>query len=235
MATNNAVNTSLSGQTGTGTFVGSTSPTLTTPTIARINDTNANEILALVPVASAVNYVQMGNQATGSYPGFIGAGSDSAVGLVLNVKGASSGASVLIQGVGAANNTTAGYVGEYISSQVLFGSATSISTATPTNLTSISLTAGDWDVWGNVLIVNSGGVMTAAYCGINTTSATLPDFSLVSAINCLAAAGVTQSGLTAPLQRISLNSTTTVYLVSETVFGTGTSSQSGFIGARRRR
>lgn len=31
MATNNAVNTSLSGQTGTGSFVGSTSPTLVTP------------------------------------------------------------------------------------------------------------------------------------------------------------------------------------------------------------
>lgn len=31
MATNNAVNTTLSGQSGTGSFVGSTSPTLTTP------------------------------------------------------------------------------------------------------------------------------------------------------------------------------------------------------------
>ena len=33
MATNNSVNTSLSGQTGTGTFVGSTSPTLVTPAL----------------------------------------------------------------------------------------------------------------------------------------------------------------------------------------------------------
>jgi len=31
MATNNAINTSLTGQTGTGSFVGSTSPTLVTP------------------------------------------------------------------------------------------------------------------------------------------------------------------------------------------------------------
>ena len=35
MATNNAVNTSLSGQTGTGTFVGATSPTLVTPALGR--------------------------------------------------------------------------------------------------------------------------------------------------------------------------------------------------------
>lgn len=33
MATNNAVNTSLSGQTGTGNFVGSSSPTLVTPAL----------------------------------------------------------------------------------------------------------------------------------------------------------------------------------------------------------
>lgn len=33
MATNNAVNVGLSGQTGTGNFVGSTSPTLVTPTL----------------------------------------------------------------------------------------------------------------------------------------------------------------------------------------------------------
>lgn len=33
MATNNAVNTSLSGQTGTGAFAGSTSPTFTTPVL----------------------------------------------------------------------------------------------------------------------------------------------------------------------------------------------------------
>lgn len=33
MATNNSVNTSLSGQTGTGSFVGSTSPTLVTPAL----------------------------------------------------------------------------------------------------------------------------------------------------------------------------------------------------------
>lgn len=33
MATNNGLNTSLSGQTGTGSFVGSTSPTLATPNI----------------------------------------------------------------------------------------------------------------------------------------------------------------------------------------------------------
>ena len=39
MATNNAVNTSLAGQTGTGKFVGDTAPTMTNVTI---NDININ-------------------------------------------------------------------------------------------------------------------------------------------------------------------------------------------------
>ncbi len=39
MTTNNAVNTSLAGQTGTGTFVGSTSPTIATPIITGFTPT----------------------------------------------------------------------------------------------------------------------------------------------------------------------------------------------------
>lgn len=42
MATNNAVNTSLSGQTGTGSFVGSTSPTLVTPVLGAASATSIN-------------------------------------------------------------------------------------------------------------------------------------------------------------------------------------------------
>lgn len=40
--TNNAVNVTLSGQTGTGTFVGSTSPSLTTPNIGAASATSIN-------------------------------------------------------------------------------------------------------------------------------------------------------------------------------------------------
>lgn len=42
MTTNNTVNTSLSGQTGTGTFVGSTSPVLVTPTLGAATATSIN-------------------------------------------------------------------------------------------------------------------------------------------------------------------------------------------------
>lgn len=42
MATNNAVNTNLSGQTGTGAFAGSTSPTFTTPILGAASATSVN-------------------------------------------------------------------------------------------------------------------------------------------------------------------------------------------------
>lgn len=42
MTTQNAVNTSLSGQTGTGAFVGATSPTLVTPTLGAATATSIN-------------------------------------------------------------------------------------------------------------------------------------------------------------------------------------------------
>lgn len=42
MATNNQVNVGLSGQTGTGSFVGSTSPTLVTPTLGVASATSIN-------------------------------------------------------------------------------------------------------------------------------------------------------------------------------------------------
>jgi hypothetical protein len=62
MTTNNAVNTSLSGQTGTGNFVGNNSPSIITPnTIGVINGGNAPAgsigelISSVIPNASAVS------------------------------------------------------------------------------------------------------------------------------------------------------------------------------------
>ncbi len=52
MATNNSVNSPLSGTTGTGNFVGSTSPTLVTPSIGVATGTSFNTITG---VASKAN------------------------------------------------------------------------------------------------------------------------------------------------------------------------------------
>lgn len=84
MATNNSVDTSLVGQTGTGTFVGAISPTIKTPTVV---DTNGNNVLMAGTTATAVNYVQLFNRAAGGPPYFMSTGSDTNIGFLMNLKG----------------------------------------------------------------------------------------------------------------------------------------------------
>jgi hypothetical protein len=65
-----------------------TSKTLTTPIITTsINDTNGNQIVALNPVASAVNEVAIANAATGLAPSITSAGTDANINLALAAKG----------------------------------------------------------------------------------------------------------------------------------------------------
>ena len=48
------------------------------------------------------------------------------------------------------DNAAAGSVGQLIESTISVGSAVSITSTVGKTITSISLTAGDWDVWGNI-------------------------------------------------------------------------------------
>ncbi len=89
MWANNQVNTSLSGQTGTDAFVGSNTPTITTPQIVTaIEDVNGNDIIGLSANASAVNYLLVNNAITGGAPGISAVGSDTDVNLTISSKGA---------------------------------------------------------------------------------------------------------------------------------------------------
>ena len=75
-------------ETGTGALVFGTSPTLTTPVIAQINDANGNEILGLVPVTSATDYVAIKNGIGVGAPLHIYAeGSSANTGLHIQPKG----------------------------------------------------------------------------------------------------------------------------------------------------
>ena len=142
-----------------------------------------------------------------------------------------------IVGTTTNNNANAGSVGEYISSTVLVGSAVSLTSGVAANITSISLTAGDWDVWGNAWFNPDGSYNSATVGGwISTTSATLPtppnngaETFVTSQI--VAASG--QFGFSVGQMRLSLAATTTVYLSAYSGFSAGTVSAYGFIGARR--
>lgn len=138
-------------------------------------------------------------------------------------------------GTNTNDSASAGSIGEYKSSTVLAGSAVSLTTNTQANITSLSLTAGDWDVWGNVIFSAGGStVTTQAICGINTTSATLPTAPAGGAYGFWVGTVTGQApGVVAGQTRISIASTTTVYLIGYAVFTTSTLAGYGFLGARR--
>jgi hypothetical protein len=137
-----------------------------------------------------------------------------------------------IIGTTAADNATAGDVGEMITSNILFASAVSLTTTVAANITSISLSAGDWNIEGNVLF-NPSGTTVAYYCWISTTSATLPDASLRNQINIGAGAAIGATGFSTPFLRVNVNALTTVYLSARADFSTGAVTGCGSIFARR--
>jgi len=152
------------------------------------------------------------------------------------ISGGSNGG-VAVTGSNTNDSASAGQVGEFISASVSSGSPASISSNIIANVASISLTAGDWDVWGNVGVVFSGVAGSAVLAWISTTSAAVPtDRSNGGAFAEIFLTSSSLSLFTTPvgMMRLSLGATTTVYLSVDSVF-TGTATAYGFIGARRRR
>ena len=136
-----------------------------------------------------------------------------------------------IVGTTTNDNAGAGYVGEFVSSERLSSSFLTLTIGAVTNVTSITLTAGDWDVWGNISIQFTNNNGDYAFGAINTTSATLVDDSLMSGYQY----GAITTGywrFTVPYKRISTSASTTTYLVVQ-AGGTGTVYAGGAIYARR--
>ena len=134
-----------------------------------------------------------------------------------------------------ADNAVAGYVGEFVTSAILQASGISYTpTSLPKNLTSISLTAGDWNVWGNI-VAKPAGTTTVSFMqvGINTVTNTMPDGSLTQVLSSASFTTGGNIGLMAPLQRINVSTTTTVYIVTIITFGVSTITISGNLSARR--
>lgn len=137
--------------------------------------------------------------------------------------------------VGMQKNTapSPGFIGERIESVIGVAGATTLTTGTGTNFTSISLTPGIWDV--NLLTMFNGTVTgTLFQSGIsvnsNATGLTLGDNSTESTTPPTAASDV---GYVLPSYRISLAATTTYYANVVAVFSVGTLKAYGRISATR--
>jgi len=142
-----------------------------------------------------------------------------------------------IVGTNTNNDAAVGYIGEFSGSIVLVGSAVPITSGVIADITSISLTGGDWDVWGSVY-TNPAVTTTISYLAgwINTVSVTAP-----TTPNGALFAGPTVSdagvAIISPCgsTRLLLYAPTTVYLSISTSFAVSTLSAYGYLAARRRR
>ena len=134
------------------------------------------------------------------------------------------------------DNANAGAIGEVISSNVTTG-VTLTNNATA-NVTSIVLTAGDWDVSGEVWVSVGAGGATLLSAGISTSNVSLPAGSSPNTARAYLQLAFPVSStqiLSLRSCRVNLASAATYYLDVYALFPSGTTQATGNIWARRAR
>lgn len=247
MATNNAANnaTAASGTVlqGAGVGTASTYSTATYPstatgtgTILRADGTNWSATTSTYPNTNAINTLLYASSAnvmsalTTANSGVL-ATSSSGVPSIDTTNFAVLSTGLQLKGNNTNTAPPAGFIGEQIRSTVA-AEGNSISNNTVTNLTSINLTAGIWDV--SLVMVFAGMTTgTAVRASISTTSATEGTFGDNKV--CMVAVGQSTQDqtLVVPAYRLTLSTTTTVYAVGFALYSAGTGTFYGRISGTR--
>jgi len=155
-----------------------------------------------------------------------------------NLAGTATGSltSTVLQGVTSGVAAASGFVGEIISSTIAVGSAVSLTSTVTSDVTSISLPAGEWYINGQVNYRAAATTsITILTQGISSTSATLGAQNTFSRNVSGAFVPTASVDVCLPVrgQALSLTTTTTVYLVANSTFTVAALSAYGTIQARR--
>ena len=146
-----------------------------------------------------------------------------------------SGAALM--GVTDGSAAAAGVVGQIIQSTA---SGVTLTSATPVNITSITLTPGDWDIYGSLLVTLSAGTTATIIVGsLSLTTGTVAGITINESYFELSSATYTGPGAGVPIitaipnvvNSVSVN--TIYYLVAQANFAVSTASAGGLIFARR--
>lgn len=138
-------------------------------------------------------------------------------------------------GVTNGSDAPAGNIGECVSSVVPSTSPVGLPTGVTTNLTSINISAGDWDIRGHLGVFPSSSMQTFL-TNISTTSSGFGDPTYATVLQSSATAGFLTGGRMAfPLatRRYSIAASTTIYAVAN--MATSSGSMYGLLEARRMR
>jgi hypothetical protein len=146
-----------------------------------------------------------------------------------------------IKGTNTNDSAAAGFVGEYASTITLIASEVSING--PANVCTLSLTAGDWDVIGELWVDTATGAATvngrmqASITQTTATQASVPSDSTAKAAYDALPLVSTTASVVLPVGpvRQSLSGTTNIFLVGSCGTSAGTAFGYGKLSARRRR
>lgn len=213
--------------TGSGGIVLATSPTLVTPALGTPSSVTLTNGTGL-PIA-----------------GLTGLG--TGVGTALGTAVTGSGGIVLATsptittptetGKTSGSCSASGNVGQCLSSNVPSGSAVSLTTGTAANVTSLSLTAGNWIAAGNVCFAPAGTTTSNFNMAwLSQTSATLPTAPNAGAEVIQSAAIVASNGtfcLPTGSTFLTLSSSATLYMSAFSNFATSTMTAYGYVFAIR--
>lgn len=222
------------GTTGTGAVVLVNNATLTgTTTVASftVNELTASSAVATNSLKRLVSVTNTGsgNNVLATSPTLSGTTTASA----FTIDSLRFNTTIGIVGTTTNNDAATGSVGEYITNTT---NTVSLVSATAKTLTSISLTAGDWDVWGEMVTNPAGGTTGTLIQGaINTVDNTMPSSPAGGAMLLMqyAIGAGAQQIFPVGRTRISIASTTTIYLIGRADFAVSTMTANGFIAARR--
>lgn len=228
----------LTGYTSGAGTVASTDSIL--QAIQKLNGNDATNANLTGPITSVGNATSIASQ-TGTGTKFV---VDTSPTLVTPILGAASATSLTFTSttgvVGATTNNAAatGSVGESVDASVGSGSAIGISNATPTNVTNVSLTAGDWDISGTIYYIPAGSASVTQLEGSLSTTTAARDLGAGDYASMTFPGTVLPSasyGFALPTRRLSISSTTSLFLVAFCAFSIGTMTTYGALHARRMR